>query len=125
MMAMLVSQVNGLGYVAYQAAQGKDAEVLAVCARGLAAGVVTNTPNTGVIVGVSDSSCTNDEDKGCLTLDGNGDPVEGDTTACTGRSGAKRLILPTDVGYADGAEGPPPGDGKFTCLLYTSDAADE
>ena len=43
-----------------------------------------------------------------------GDPDGADTTACTGRSGAKRLILPTDVGYADGAEGPPPGDGKFT-----------
>ena len=111
MMAMLLSQVDGLGYVPYQAARGQDAEVPAVCGRGLTAGGVTNTPNTGVIVGVSDSSCTN---AGCLTLDASGDPDGADTTACTGRSGAKRLILPTDVGYADGAGGPPPGDGKFT-----------
>ena len=102
MMAMLVSQKHGLEYVAYQAAkgdgEGQNAEVLAVCGRGLTAGVVTDDPNTGVIVGVSDLSCTN---AGCLTLDGRGDPVEGDTTACTGKSGAKRLILPTDVGYAE------------------------
>ena len=101
--------VNGLGYVAYQAARGQDAEVPAVCGRGLTAGGVTNTPNTGVIVGVSDSSCTN---AGCLTLDASGDPDGADTTACTGRSGAKRLILPTDVGYAD--NGGPPVNGNFT-----------
>ena len=119
----MLGSVENTGYIAAvdEVKKGEEVETPAadaVCGSGVTALDAQWSPpnplpdpNTGVIVGVSNSECT--AEGGCVAVDGDGNPAD-TTTVC----GGKRLTKPSEVGYA-GADTAvsgviPPADGKFT-----------